>query len=514
MTNNKKNIKKLSRKISKKISKKLSKKLSRKTSKKLSRKPSRINLASAQSSINLNKNLDFLVKSYDLLKVHDDKDYELIKDLSYDLLDKLIDIKKPIIQEISDKSININKSINIINNKKNVYEIEELNNLIDEFDNIKRIRELFEKKYDVYKLKVTNDLDLIMKNMSKNLSLYINKTYFKYDYVKGVSNAYVKLWEIYNLYMKDIMLSINKNNFSVFHTCEAPGNWIKTTEHYIKRFYPNIKFTWYANSLNPNSEINIKKYGNNIFGDHLKYMKNYPERWLFGDNNTGDITSINNINFFSKFCKQNNVMLITNDAGLSTEMGIELMQRLEYASVINTIACSNINGCCIVKHFATSYYDNTNNLMKLGNGYSVNIIYLYQQYFNKVIAMKPVTSNPRSSEYYIIGIDFKGITDIELNKLYNILENFNTDSINQCVFKKEDLNNKILSNINNGIKKIIELNLNQTKINILLWRCHYQQNKEPVIEQKCSNFIKYHRNYEIRLFKDWIKNYNYIPINQ
>ena len=498
MKKDKVKVKNNSRKKSKKESKKNnSRKKSKKNNNKISRK--------------LTNNLDFLVKSYDLLKDKDkniDVDYELLKDIPYELLDELGKEKYPIVQTVN----NSNNNLQLINNKTNIYEIDDLNNIIDEFDKIKKSRDIFQKKYGVYKnTKMSHQLAMITKNMSKNLSLYINKNFFNYDNIKGVSNAYVKLWEIYNLYMKDIIKSISSDTFSIFHTCEAPGNWIKTTEHYIKMFYPNIKYKWFANSLNPKSPINIAKYGTGIFADNLSYMKNYPDRWLFGPEDTGDITDINNIKIFSKFSKENNVMIITNDAGLSTDMGIELLQKLEYASVINTIACSSIGGCCIIKHFATGYFYNENNLMKLGNGYSVNIIYLYQQYFNKVIIMKPVTSNPRSSEYYIIGIGFKGISDEELNILYNVLQNFNNETINQCVFNKAELNTQTLSDISNGIKKILELNLNQNKIQLLIWRCNFEENKDIQIEQKCNDVLKYHYKFEIPLFKKWIQTNNYIP---
>ena len=399
-----------------------------------------------------------------------------------------------------------------MNDKTNIYEIEELNNLIDEFDKYKKIRQNFQIKYNLSEdKKISHKLTVIYKNMSKNLSIYINKTYFNYDNIKGVSNAYVKLWEIYNLYMSDIINSINSKTFSIFHTCEAPGNWIKATQHYINMFFPNIKYEWYANSLNPKSPINIAKYGKDIFGDNLSYMKNYPDKWLFGKDDTGDITKVDNIKLFSKLSKENNVMLITNDAGLNTDMDIELLQRLEYASVINTIACSSIGGCCVIKHFATGFYDNENNLMKLGNGYSVNIIYLYQQYFNKVIIMKPITSNPRSSEYYLIGIGFKGISDIELNKLYDILNNFSKETINQCIFKKSDLDSQILSNITNALRSVLHLNLNQNKIFLLILRCQFEEDKDIKTEQKCNDILEHHYKYEVPLFKNWIQTNNYKP---
>ena len=56
--------------------------------------------------------------------------------------------------------------------------------------------------------------------------------------------------------------------------------------------------------------------------------------------------------------------------------------------------------------------------------------------FETVILTKPITSNPNSSEFYVIGKSFRGISDEHFNKLLDILRNF---KINQCIFAQKEI---------------------------------------------------------------------------
>ena len=112
----------------------------------------------------------------------------------------------------------------------------------------------------------------------------------------------MKLWEIYHNIPQ---LVPNKDKLNVFHLAEAPGQWINyKLKHFIKvRRHKVRDYNWLANSLNHKHPENIKKFGKGIFGDAYGFIKKYPEKWLYGADNTGDITNPKNVKWFRKEIK-------------------------------------------------------------------------------------------------------------------------------------------------------------------------------------------------------------------
>ena len=74
----------------------------------------------------------------------------------------------------------------------------------------------------------------------------------------------------------------------------------KMVDNDIKLNRKNIKdYDWKANSLKPENYDNVQKYGDEqkIFGDNYGLIKNNPDRWLWGSDDTGDIINTDNIKF-------------------------------------------------------------------------------------------------------------------------------------------------------------------------------------------------------------------------
>jgi hypothetical protein len=211
------------------------------------------------------------------------------------------------------------------------------------------------------------------------------------------------------------------------------------------RFHPFIKSEWYANSLNPRNVANKEKYGE-VFANELGLMAKHPSRWLFGADNTGDITLPANIKHISggiaglrpaipprppllRKCTEvtcpAEVNLITGDAGISGEMPLYDLQKLEFAQFVMCIALSEKGANCIIKNFASSYYNAADIVaFKLNLQYTSSLIELYRRNYGSVHIVKPVTSNPLSSEYYIVGCGFKGCTSNQIGDYYKQLEQF------------------------------------------------------------------------------------------
>ena len=86
----------------------------------------------------------------------------------------------------------------------------------------------------------------------------------------------------------------------------------------------------------------------------------YPEQWLYGADNTGDITKGKNVQWFNDFSKDwigedgGKVDLITGDAGMGSGANVELvdLQKIDYAQLCLTAAVSSKGSNCVLKHFS------------------------------------------------------------------------------------------------------------------------------------------------------------------
>ena len=117
------------------------------------------------------------------------------------------------------------------------------------------------------------------------------------------------------------------------------------------------------------------------FGDDYGFIKKYPNNWLYGADNTGDILSIENQKWYHNFAKDfNKFDLITGDAGLLSK-DLELLQKIEYACICMISGTASIGSNCIMKHF-TPHNSRIKN-SKEASGFFVNYLYLYYQFHQK-----------------------------------------------------------------------------------------------------------------------------------
>ena len=342
------------------------------------------------------------------------------------------------------------------------------------------------------------------------------------------------MWEIletFNLFEK------RKNKtFKTFHFAEAPGQFIWATSYFIKKnFGSESNIEWLANSLNPKNPKNIAEYGNGIFSDDYGFMKKYRERWLFGEDDTGNITDPKNImHFRNKFknslpsssldgdkekvnekvkVKENlieneiyNFDIVTGDAGLSNDMGTLFLQKLEFAQVCMVAATASLGKSCVVKHFTP--FLNSQEETDLGGGQFVSMIYLYSLMFENVHLFKPYTSRPSSGEFYVIGKGFLGVSDTELKKILSLLDNF---TVNQSCFSKNKIPEYFVRQVFSFIDKMSNLNIQIIERQNFFMTCLIDPNEELRKHTKCLEYIepknldKIHKS----RFDEWIQMYNF-----
>jgi 23S rRNA U2552 (ribose-2'-O)-methylase RlmE/FtsJ len=253
-------------------------------------------------------------------------------------------------------------------------------------------------------------------NLTFNLNITNGLTYYYKNKNQKLSRAFFKMIEIlHTLNIDDIHDS--------FHICEAPGHFINATYYYAQT--KNIKLNWYANSLNPNNLVNLSKYGP-VFSDTYGFIKKNPDRWLWGEDNTGDITNMINIKYFKK--KFNTSLnFLTSDCGLGSDDRSDYHNQEEKLSKTNlcqiyiALLTLKISGTAVFKTY-----------MPVSLPISLSIIYLLYDHFDQLSFFKPTMSSPSNNEIYLIAKNKKKNLTKDLNKkIKNIITNFD---VNQMIY--------------------------------------------------------------------------------
>lgn len=333
-------------------------------------------------------------------------------------------------------------------------------------------------------------------DFARGVSQFVNT---KYKIRLSVSNAYMKLWEVYAAIPHIIPY---KQEINSFHFCEAPGNWINCTSKYIEtKRRKTDSYEWYANTLNPKHPTNIKDFGKDIFKDDYGFMKKYSDKWLYGDDDTGDITKSKNLRWIRDYFKDKPKLdIVTGDGGIGGDL--KKLQKLEYAQMCATLATCGKGGSCVVKHFLPYVQDLPKS--KEASGFFMNFLYIYYLFFKEIHLMKPLSSSPNSSEFYLVGLKFKGIEEEQFEKVIGMLDKF---EINQCLFKEDEIPYQFSNQVLVFIEKLSHLNIDQYDIVNTLLTCYL--NKDPVIEKVtgCKNYLdaKFIQELQAPRFRQWIK---------
>jgi hypothetical protein len=340
-----------------------------------------------------------------------------------------------------------NCSFTIDNNEYNYDELRNLKNKLNETKH--QIDTKDGKKWNqvVYTTYKYNDL---------RMSSGILQT--KYN-AEIVTNAWLKIYELSDKYIGDYiqtkMQRKNKNgkplpykNLCTFHVAEAPGAFILAINHLLRTKYQFIKWNWFAESYKGTGRGSTSKYLKDEYG----IIKNFPNNWYFGANGDGDLTDSENLRSFQHFMQMqcDGVDIYTGD-GKAPTFGYDNEDldnaKLYFAQVLLGLMTLHEGGVMIVKTF-----DHL-------EASTISILYMVSCYFDKTYITKPLTSKPGNSEVYIVGVDFKSITDKEINKFLNILDNFNGKS---GLFRQnipENFINSVLEYEQSAIEKqIIEIN--------------------------------------------------------
>ena len=138
------------------------------------------------------------------------------------------------------------------------------------------------------------------------------------------------------------------------------------------------------------------KYGY-VFGDFFSLIMKYPNNWLFGADDSGDITDVENIEHIAKTAKKNlgEINFITSDCGLDPTDNPEehetTMSRVNLAQVLLCLTVLSVGGNAVFKTYVPFARPMTRSIMLL-----------LANSFEKITLTKQIAGSPGSSEIYII----------------------------------------------------------------------------------------------------------------
>jgi len=354
-------------------------------------------------------------------------------------------------------------------------------------------------------------------DFTRGLKDYITARYSAKLPHREVSNAFVKLWECLTVF--DIIPRGKTNKFRVFHICEAPGQMILACKYFTEQKRKNITdYEWFANSLNPFNKALQNEYDKalqneygdaKIFGDNYGLIRKNQQKWLWGADNTGDVTRVKNIKWFREHIRKNmpDVDLIVGDGGLNTGLDPLMLQKLDLAQVIMVMACSSKGGACVIKHFTPYIKRHTDTFN--ASGFFMGFLYIYYVAFDEVSLFKPYSSNPDSGEFYVVGQGFNGINEQQLERLYKILDKF---ELNDGLIPRDMIPETFIAQVNVFLEKMSNLNTMAIEKQNLLLTC-YKDSKNSKVNKflKCDSFLDEDNLQTILVprYNAWIKKYQF-----
>ena len=377
-------------------------------------------------------------------------------------------------------------------------------------------------------------VDSIVHDFAGGLCDYLNNKYKKLPI--EISDSFVKLWEILSHFN---LIPEKTQSLKVLHLCEAPGQMILCVKYWIESKCPNLSmdnYEWMANTLNPYEAQNRYRFNKDVSKDMYGLIKHNYDKWLWGYDNTGDITKPNVIKSIKddikkKWTNKEKLDLVISDGSISFTNNDKLtIQKLDFAQVIAVLACSSIGSDCCIKHFIPYVNledpnlnlnkNNTNdkNYSKILNesitedgDLFISYLYLYYISFDSISLYKPNSSKSNTSEFYVVAKGFKGIEENYLDSLLKIIDNF---QLNNTLIDKNKIPKTFLSQIKNFLENMSNTNiLTIEKENLLLtcYKNNEDNNKKVNKILKCDNFFEKKKIDSITLpkYKEWIKIFNF-----
>ena len=234
-------------------------------------------------------------------------------------------------------------------------------------------------------------IELWFNNRFKKLNTYLFQQEISTNGHK-VSRGWTKMYEM--LFDMKILEKCSKDKkINIFHTCEAPGNFINAISHYMKTHMSDINHLWKSQSL---------KTG---LTDQYGFMEKTKEFWDYGLDNSGDI--INNFSYYYE--KYINCDMYISDCG---QGWTNEKDKLGLIQLIYALLLPRIGGGFIIKIQNCAFLDKI----------EISLLYVITNKYKNVNICRS-NANFWSSEIYITGYDKQEITKTEREVILNCINN-------------------------------------------------------------------------------------------
>jgi len=324
------------------------------------------------------------------------------------------------------------------------------------------IRAFDYRNIDIYK-SIKDKIDYYYKKITYVIS-------FTYDLpCEHVNNdEWLKITEILN---KINIIDKTKSSFKSFHICEFSGSYINAISFFLNLKANNMIWSWKAQRLNPKITT---KYNDNLITNDLdiihndvqydeSILYNYYSNYDFAVDDTGDITKYENIQYYRN--KYNDNDLITAGCGGSGGSGDSCIDKhiLSYSQYLMIFSCCKKGGNAIFKR-----------IFPIDNTQELNMLYLFYCLFETTIVYKPKL-NYHSQEYYLIGLNYKGICNKLLDNLIDFIKDYKSigflsDMPTNFTLQVDKMQNELIENMNKFIKKQIYFCDNYENIKDDTWK--------------------------------------------
>jgi 23S rRNA U2552 (ribose-2'-O)-methylase RlmE/FtsJ len=396
----------------------------------------------------------------------------------------IINLKDPSFKYNSSNIENITLDFNqsLLNIK--ISENEIMNKILSRYKDL--ITEINNNKlWEIFK-KYINEFELVYLSNYKILSIS--------KYIP-ISRSFFKMWEMLNEYN---LLDKYKNiNIKTTHIAEGPGGFIDALIQWRCK---------YSNTIYKKDNINaitLKSTKKDIPGwkKSKNFLKENPNINIsYGEDNTGNIYNIRNIDHYVNEIGKDTCDFCTADGGFDYSIDFNHQEQLSYriilCEILIAISVQKKDGIFICKIF------------DIYTLFTIKILYILGIFYENVIITKPFLSRPANSEKYIIASGFRGYNDERLvlyNKIYYLIKDWYYN-------KNENETDE------NTLNRIINISIPRDFINIIINYNIYNTKKQIISLLKAFELINTYNDdkeildkqilYQIDVAHSWCKKYN------
>lgn len=272
------------------------------------------------------------------------------------------------------------------------------------------------KKWDRYK-KLSNEYECVfMTPQAKN-----NVSTFT-----PISRSYFKMWEILTDFEEDIRFIADEHSMRSLFLAEGPGGFLEAT----MRKRNNSKDRYFGFTLRPEHKSIPDWKLNSFTKQQLKQIT-----LLYGQDGTGNLYNLDNIDFVAHQLTENSVHLVTADGGFDFSTNFNNQEQQSFKLICCEVYCAfkmlKQHGTFVVKMYDMFHL------------YTHHIISILQNVFSTIYITKPLTSRPANSEKYFVCCDF----DVVKSKIYiEELKSICNDTYNLFTTYTNTLNDIVMYN--------------------------------------------------------------------